>query len=98
MPRTYGEKTHSDFTVVPGHGDVGSISDVIAFREYLPTLRNGVADAQARGESGDAVVQSVVPGLKAKFGEWGFFELLAAPNVRDVDGELTGTKRIPQWP
>jgi cyclase len=91
-------ETHSDFTVVPGHGDVGAISDVIAFREYLATLRNGVADAQARGESGDAVVQSVVPGLKAKFGEWGFFELLAAPNVRDVDRELTGTKRIPQWP
>jgi glyoxylase-like metal-dependent hydrolase (beta-lactamase superfamily II) len=40
-------KDEPDATFVPGHGDVGNAQDVIAFREYLATLRKLVSDAQA---------------------------------------------------
>src|SRR5262249_3081817 len=34
-----------EYTFVPGHGDVGNVQDVAAFREYLATVRTMVADA-----------------------------------------------------
>src|SRR5256885_121123 len=39
-------KNEPDSTFVPGHGDVGNALDVVAFREYLVTLRKLVADAR----------------------------------------------------
>jgi hypothetical protein len=81
---------------VPGHGDLGNAQDIGAFREYLATLRKLVADAQAQGKSGDAVVQAAMPTLTEKYGQWDFFKLLAERNILDTDAELSGKKRIPQ--
>jgi cyclase len=84
------------YTFVSGHGDVGDVQDVAAFRDYLGTLRRLVTDSQAQGRSGEMLVKAVVPNLAAKYGQWDFFNYLAERNVVDVEAELIGTKRIPQ--
>lgn len=58
-----------DATFVPGHGDVGKAADVRAFRDYLAALRKAVAGAQHSGKSGDALVEAVLPELKASYGD-----------------------------
>lgn len=91
-------KTHADYTFVPGHGDVGTAQDVTAFREYLAGLRKLVAEAQAQGKSGDALVESVLPVLTKTHGPWDFFKVLARLNILQTDAELSGKKSIPRPP
>src|SRR5262245_23131659 len=69
------EKSGSTF--VPGHGEVGTAREVRAFRDYLSALRTLVADARQGGKSGDDLVNGVLPALKDKYGQWGWFEYLA---------------------
>ena len=85
-----------DSTFVPGHGGVGRAADVTAFREYLATLRRLVAEARERRLAGEALAAAIRPALAASYGEWAFFEYLAALNIRQVDEELSGTKRVPR--
>jgi len=83
-------------TFVPGHGDeVGHAADVRAFRDYLLFLRESIAHAQAKGESGDALVKTVLPELKEKYASWNFFDF-AEPDIRRTDEELRGVKRLPE--
>jgi cyclase len=89
-------KNEAGYSFVPGHGDVGTVQDVVAFRDYLTTLHKLVADAQAQGKSTDAVVEAVMPALTAKYGQWDFFKYLARPNILETDAELRGQKRIPR--
>jgi cyclase len=86
---------HADHTFVPGHGDVGKAQDVAAFREYLMRLRRLVTEAQAQGQSGDAVAAAVMPALKEKYGHMEFFDGIAKQNVLETDAELHGRKRVP---
>ncbi len=83
------------YSFVPGHGDVGTVQDVGAFREYLIRLRQWVSEAQSAGRPTDAVVQLVMPRLNAEYGGWDYFQYLALPNVQQMDAELRGLKRIP---
>jgi glyoxylase-like metal-dependent hydrolase (beta-lactamase superfamily II) len=83
-------------TFVPGHGEVGNVNDVSAFREYVATLRTLVAEAQAARKSGEALADAVMPGLTAKYGRWLGFEYAARPSVLEMESELRGTKRIPE--
>jgi glyoxylase-like metal-dependent hydrolase (beta-lactamase superfamily II) len=85
-----------DSTFVPGHGTVGRAADVTAFREYLATLRRLVAEARARRLTGDALAATIEPALAKSYGDWAFFEYLAARNILQVDEELSGTKRVPR--
>ena len=89
-------KNEAGYTFVPGHGDVGKIQDVAAFRDYLATLRKLVASARAQGKSGQALVQAVIPTLKKSYGEWQYFEPLAERNILEVEAELSGKKSIPR--
>jgi glyoxylase-like metal-dependent hydrolase (beta-lactamase superfamily II) len=89
-------KSEPDSTFVSGHGDVGNAQDVGVFRDYLATLRTLVSDARARGQSGEALADLVMPALTAKYGNWEAFKYLARPNILDMDAELSGKKRIPQ--
>jgi len=84
-----------DYTFIPGHGDVGTVQDVRAFREYLAMLRKLVGEAQVQGMSGDAVVKSVLPALTTKYGQWDFFMYLVERNILDTDAELSGKKTTP---
>lgn len=85
-------------TFVPGHGDVGNAQDVMAFREYLATLRKLVSDAQAMRKSGEALADAVMPALSDKYSRWDYFKYLARLNILETDAELSGKKRIPQAP
>jgi cyclase len=89
-------KNDAGYTFVPGHGEVGNAQDVAAFRDYLATLRKLVAEAQAQGRSGEALAETVLPALTARYGQWDFFKYLARPNILETDAELSGKKRIPQ--
>jgi glyoxylase-like metal-dependent hydrolase (beta-lactamase superfamily II) len=89
-------KKEADSTFVPGHGDVGHVQDVEAFREYLATLRKLVSDAQALRKSGEALADAVMPALSDRYSRWDAFKDLARDNILSLDAELNGTKRIPQ--
>lgn len=80
---------------VPGHGDkVGVAEDVRAFRDYLVFLRKAIAEAQVGGASSDAVLKAVLPQVKAKYGDWAYFEF-AETDIQRTDEELRGVKRLP---
>jgi glyoxylase-like metal-dependent hydrolase (beta-lactamase superfamily II) len=89
-------KEYPSATFVAGHGDnPGKADDVRAFRDYLLFLREAVAKAQAGGAGSDAVLQAVLPQVKAKYGDWAFPEF-AKPDVQRTDEELRGVKRLPR--
>ncbi len=88
-------KDHAEYTFVPGHGDVGTAQDVVAFRQYLETLRQLVGAAQTEGKSHSAVVETVMGPLKAQYGRWDYFDIEAPANIREMEAELTGKKRVP---
>jgi glyoxylase-like metal-dependent hydrolase (beta-lactamase superfamily II) len=90
------ETDFPDYTFIPGHGDVGDVKDVASFHEYLTTLHRLVSEAQATGKAGAALGDALVPELQQKYGEWGFFNFFAQPNILDIDAELRGTKRVPR--
>ena len=87
---------HPNATFIPGHGDVASVQDLRAFRDYLAALRESIQKAQAAGQSGDALTQTVLADLKPKYGAWPGFERLAPLNVQQTAAELAGTKKVPQ--
>ena len=89
---------HPAATFVPGHGEVGNVQDVKDFRGYLSDLRADVAQAQAAGKSGDALIDSVLPEIQQKYGSWDAFAYFAKPDIHYTDLELHGKKRIPQPP
>jgi glyoxylase-like metal-dependent hydrolase (beta-lactamase superfamily II) len=86
---------YPDATFVPGHGELGKAADVRAFRNYLTALRQAVADARQSGTSGDALVNAVLPKLKERYGDWGWFQHFAPHNISQTAAELDGTKHIP---
>ncbi|HTW64499.1 MAG TPA: MBL fold metallo-hydrolase [Bryobacteraceae bacterium] len=83
---------------VPGHGDVADAQDVVTFRKYLVDLRANIKREQAAGKSGEALVQALLPGLKAHYGTWAFFNDYAALGIEQTAQELSGTKRLPPNP
>ena len=88
-------KGHPDATFVPGHGEVGAAKDVQAFRDYLSELRREVTAARSAGKSGQALSDVVLPELKQKYGDWGYFDHFATLNIGQTEAELAGTKRRP---
>jgi glyoxylase-like metal-dependent hydrolase (beta-lactamase superfamily II) len=88
--------SYAQYKFVAGHGDVGTVTDVIAFRDYLATLRTSVTDAQADGKSGETVADTVLPMLATRYGQWNYFKENAHDNIMQTDAELRGEKRIPQ--
>lgn len=80
---------------VPGHGEIGNLQNLEAARTYLVDLRAMVAGAVKEGKTGDALVATVMPELKAKYGQWGIFQHFATPNILLTAEELQGTKRVP---
>jgi cyclase len=94
---TLTEPAPRDGTVfVPGHGDVGTLADVEAFRGYLTDVRAMVAEQMKEGKSGDDLVAAVMPQLTEKYGQWGIFQHFSKRNILDVAAELRGDKVIPQ--
>lgn len=88
-------KDYPKATFVPGHGEVGHGDEVRAFRDYLAYLRQAVAEARKAGKSGQALTDAVLPGLKQRYGDWGYFEYFAVHNIEQTEAELAGTKKRP---
>lgn len=86
---------YPDATFVPGHGNVGKAADVRDFRDYLVVLRKAITAAQASGKSGDALVNTVLPKLREKYGSWDWFKHFAPRNIEQTAAELAGTKHVP---
>jgi cyclase len=82
-------------TFVPGHGEVGHLKDLEAFRGYLVFLREQVAAGLKQGKSGDALVAALTPEFQREYGSWGFFTHFLKPNVLLTAAELQGKKRLP---
>jgi glyoxylase-like metal-dependent hydrolase (beta-lactamase superfamily II) len=61
-------------TFVPGHGEVGTLPDVKAFRDYLAYLKNEVAQSVKEGKSNDALVVATLPALTERYGKWNLFK------------------------
>ena len=89
-------KDYAGSTFVPGHGGVANPNDVAIFKDYLAGLREAVRKAQQEGKSDDALVNAILPGLKVKYGTWGFFDDFAKTNILQTGQELAGRKRVPQ--
>ena len=90
LPADYGVSTW-----VPGHGGIANAADIATFKKYLVDLRASVHAKQAKGKSGDALAQAILPGLKSKYGNWGFFDDLASAGILQTEEELSGTKKLP---
>ena len=90
FPADYGVNTW-----VPGHGGPAMVEDIATFREYIVDVRTWVANARAEGKSGDALVKSVLPEVRAKYGKWGYFDELASAGIQETAEELAGTKKVP---
>jgi cyclase len=98
---------HPSGTFVSGHGDVATTADVRDFHDYLASLREAIAKAQAAGKADQALVDAVLPQLKEKYGNcesgtaapsaacWGFFRAFSTRNIIQTAAELAGTKKVP---
>jgi cyclase len=86
---------HPNATFVSGHGDVAVVQDVRDFRNYLDTLRNKIASAQAKGLSGPDLTDSITSDLKPVYGKWGFFDHFVKRNIEQTVAEMKHEKRIP---
>ena len=86
---------HPSATFVSGHGDVATPDDVRDFHDYLVTLRDDIAKAQAAGKSGKDLEDAVLPQLQEKYGSWGFFKAFSTRNIQQTAAELAGTKKVP---
>jgi cyclase len=82
-------------TFVPGHGDVANIQDVADFDAYLRELSTDVAAGRAAGLTGKDLVNTVLPKLKGRFGDWEHLDRSAPTEVGYMDAELAGAKRVP---
>ena len=79
--------------VVPGHGEVGDVDDLIVFRNYLSQLKAFAEDARLRTPT-DAEAQTLAR-LTERYGDWAFFKGLGPAAVKHMLAELAGTKRTP---
>ena len=85
-------------TFVPGHGEPGHALDVRFFRDYIFGLRQTVARGLEEGKSGQALVDSVLPLHRARFGSWAWFDSFGARNITMTEQEMKGTKRYAPTP
>lgn len=82
--------------VVPGHGEMANLADMRNFRDYLRDLQTQVEAALAQPGEAEQRQQQVLDVLRARYGQWAYFEGLARANVRDMFAEAQGRKRTPE--
>jgi glyoxylase-like metal-dependent hydrolase (beta-lactamase superfamily II) len=83
-------------TFVPGHGEVGRIDDLIAFKGYLSTLSADVVAARVQGLSGQTLSDNVAARMKTRYGDWSAFGYFIPKEIGFMAAELDGTKVVPQ--
>lgn len=88
---------HSSATFVSGHGDLATPADVRNFHDYLVTLREDIAKAQAQGKSGQELSDLVSAQIKERYPKWGFPQFIPR-NIQQTAAELKGEKKVPVAP
>ncbi|MBR0551097.1 MBL fold metallo-hydrolase [Stakelama marina] len=83
-------------TFVPGHGDIATASDIAAFEGYLTDLKTLVGRERSAGLSGQALVDAAMPAFRKKYADWPAFSYFAPLQLKFMDQELSGTKRVPK--
>ncbi|HEY6930229.1 MAG TPA: MBL fold metallo-hydrolase, partial [Thermoanaerobaculia bacterium] len=83
---------------VPGHGEVGHALHVRYFRDYVAGLRQTVERGIESGQSGQSLVDAVLPLHHARYGAWKWFDAFAEKNIRFAEQELRGTKKYAPTP
>jgi len=94
------EKLHADHSsaiFVSGHGDLATPVDVRNFHDYLVSLRDDVAKAQAQGKSGLELSDLVSAQIQEKYTTWGFQQFIPR-NIQQTAAELKGEKKVPVAP
>ena len=81
---------------VPGHGDVGTTSDVRDFQKYLQYLHDVTKPLVDENKSDDDLVNAVLPELTKTYGTWDFFKDFSRSDITDTAAELRGSKRVPR--
>jgi glyoxylase-like metal-dependent hydrolase (beta-lactamase superfamily II) len=74
------ENTTGKTIVIPGHGPVGTRTELIEFRDMLVTVRNNVADLKRQGKSLDEIIAAKPTAAFDR--EWGHFVIDPAHFVR----------------
>ena len=59
-------------TIVPGHGDIGTRDDLLAFRQYLSDLQAGVQAGIDAGQSLEEIQSSL---LLEEYKDWGAYDM-----------------------
>jgi glyoxylase-like metal-dependent hydrolase (beta-lactamase superfamily II) len=85
-------------TFVPGHGGLARVEDVAAFETYLADLAALTSAARASGREGAALMDDVLPQMRARYGDWASFDYFAPKEIAFMEAELAGTKRVPLAP
>ena len=86
----------ASMTYVPGHGDLETVKDVVLFRGYLTDLASLTAAGRKRGLKGEALVADVAPKLQASHPDYPHPARVVSAEVKFMEQELDGTKRVPQ--
>ena len=82
-------------TFVPGHGDVANAQDVADFAGYLTDLTALVRAEMRHGAKDKALVDAVLPRLKAKYPDWTAVDRGGPRQIGFMEAELNGKKRVP---
>lgn len=61
----------------------------------MNALSSLTREARAAGLNDQALVDAVLPKLKARFGDWKGVDRMGPREIRYMDAELAGTKRVP---
>ncbi len=80
---------------VPGHGDVASAQEVLDFAGYLTDLTVLVRAEMKHGAKDKALVDAVLPKLKAKYPDWTAVDRGGPREIGFMEAELNGRKRVP---
>jgi len=72
--------------VAPGHGEVGTLSDLTAHREYLEQLKEQVANLMREGNSLEEIQAQVT---MEEYSHWGSYDGWQQPNVEGMYNYLS---------
>lgn len=81
---------------VPGHGAVGTRTELLAFKTYLDAVRTRVAAAHAAGHEGAGLVEWVRKQLDPGYKDWANYARIVPRNIALTDAELRRVKVVPE--
>ena len=101
----HNDRDHCNFPPLPEARDAfdhglpsGNTTSTAAERSGINLVSCPVTEKTTEKKSGDALVEAILPSLKANYGKWGFFNDYAGAGIEQIAQELAGKKRLPPNP